>query len=220
MVSVLGLGTTGWGAHPEFGEVDAEGAKRQTAIALDAGINLFDTAETYGDGRCEELLGTALAGRRDEAIIATKVFFGTSQSVGSGLSRRHIVDSCEGSLKRLGTDRIDLLQMHGWDGTVPLEETLSATRAPLDRFWFDWRGGRRPSSNYEGFDDLAALIARHQPEPNARGHPYWSDPEPCAMHIDEVEALWAAIDERDDWAPLNDKLAAIRRMGEAHRANA
>ena len=125
-VSVLGLGTTGWGAHPEFGEVDSEGAKRQVAIALDAGINLFDTAETYGDGRCEEMLGAALGGRRDEAIIATKVFFGTSQSVGSGLSRRHIIDSCEGSLSRLDTDRIDLLQMHGWDGTVPLEETLSA----------------------------------------------------------------------------------------------
>ena len=83
MVSVLGLGTTGWGAHQEFGEVDAEGARRQVAIALDAGINLFDTAETYGDGRCEEMLGAALGGRRDEAIIATKVFFGTSQSVGS-----------------------------------------------------------------------------------------------------------------------------------------
>ena len=97
-----------------------------------------------------------------------------------------------------------------------LEETLSATRAPLDRFWFDWRGGRRPD-HYAGFDELAALIARHEPLPGARDHPYWSDPAPCSMLIDEVEALWAAIDERDDWAPLNEKIAAIRRMGAAMR---
>ena len=97
-----------------------------------------------------------------------------------------------------------------------LEETLSANRVPLDRFWFDWRGGRRPGG-YAGFDELAALIGRYAPVPGARDHPYWSDPEPCSMHIDEVEALWATIDERDDWAPLHAKLGAIRRMGEAHR---
>jgi aryl-alcohol dehydrogenase-like predicted oxidoreductase len=124
-VSVLGLGTTGWGAHPEFGQVDLEGATRQVRIALDAGINLFDTAETYGDGRCEEILGTALGSRRAEAVVATKVFFGTRGDPG-GLSRRSIIRSCEGSLRRLGTDVIDILQMHGWDGTVPLEQTLSA----------------------------------------------------------------------------------------------
>ncbi len=97
-----------------------------------------------------------------------------------------------------------------------LEETLSANRTPLDRFWFDWRGGRRPDG-YAGFDELAALIAGHQPLPGARDHPYWSDPEPCSMLIDEVEAIWAAIDERDDWAPLEEKVAAIRRMGEGMR---
>jgi aryl-alcohol dehydrogenase-like predicted oxidoreductase len=127
MVSVLGLGTTGWGAHPEFGEVDAEGATRQVGMALDAGINPFDTAETYGDGRCEEILGDALGPRRDEAVIATKTFFGIGgEPDGVGLTGRNIAHSCEGSLRRLKTDRIDILQMHGWDGTVPLEETLSA----------------------------------------------------------------------------------------------
>jgi uncharacterized protein YdiU (UPF0061 family) len=97
-----------------------------------------------------------------------------------------------------------------------LEETLSVTQVPLDRFWFDWRGGRRPDG-YHGFNELAALIARHEPMPGALDHPYWSDSAPCSMHIDEVEAIWTAIDERDDWAPLHDKVAAIRRMGEAHR---
>jgi aryl-alcohol dehydrogenase-like predicted oxidoreductase len=126
-VSVLALGTTGWGAHREFGEVDLEGAKRQVGTALDAGINLFDTAETYGDGRCEEMLGQALGRRRDEALIATKVFFGTNERPGgAGQTRDFIVGTCEDSLRRLATDRIDLLQLHGWDGVVPLEETLSA----------------------------------------------------------------------------------------------
>ena len=100
-----------------------------------------------------------------------------------------------------------------------LEETLSATRAPLDKFYFEWRGGRRPEG-YASFDELAALVARHQPVPGARDHAYWSDPAPCSMHIDEVESIWAAIDERDDWAPLNDKIVAVRRMGEAHRRTA
>jgi len=125
-VSVLGLGTTGWGAHAEFGDVDLAGAKRQVAVALDAGINLFDTAETYANGRCEKMLGAALGSRRDEAVIATKVFFGNSEEPELGLSSRHIVRSCEGSLRRMNTEVIDLLQMHGWDGLVPLEETLSA----------------------------------------------------------------------------------------------
>jgi aryl-alcohol dehydrogenase-like predicted oxidoreductase len=126
-VSTLGLGTTGWGAHPEFGQVDPDGAARQVAVALEAGVNLFDTAETYGDGACEEALGRALAGRRDEAVIATKVFFGTTGKPNDlGLSRRHILSCCEGSLRRLGTDHVDLLQMHGWDGRTPLEETLAA----------------------------------------------------------------------------------------------
>ena len=125
-VSVLGLGTTGWGAHHEFGDVGQAGATRQTRAALDAGITLFDTAETYGDGRCEEMLGEALGSRRDEALIATKVFFGTSADPEMGLSRGHLVRSCEDSLRRLRTDRIDLLQMHGWDGLTPLEETLGA----------------------------------------------------------------------------------------------
>ncbi|WP_395614436.1 protein adenylyltransferase SelO family protein [Allosphingosinicella sp.] len=98
-----------------------------------------------------------------------------------------------------------------------IEETLAASRAPLDAFWFDWPGVRRPEG-YAGFDDLAALIARHEPVPGARDHPYWSDPAPCSMHIDEVEAIWAAIDERDDWSPLHAKLTAIRRMGDAYRA--
>ncbi len=153
-VSALGLGTTGWGAHREFGEVDARGAARQVAMALDAGVNLFDTAETYGAGRCEQLLGAALGPRRDEAVVATKTFFGVGDEPdGVGLTARNIVHSCEGSLRRLRTDRIDLLQLHGWDGMVPLEEILSALDALIRDGKVRWVG----VSNWSAWHLMKAL---------------------------------------------------------------
>jgi serine/tyrosine/threonine adenylyltransferase len=100
-----------------------------------------------------------------------------------------------------------------------IEEALARQTATIDRFFFDWRGGRRPAG-YDGFEEVAALAQGYAPVPGARDHPYWSDGEPCSMHIEEVEAIWSAIDERDDWAPLHAKLAQVRRMGEATHANA
>ena len=108
-----------------------------------------------------------------------------------------------------------------------IEETLSRQSVTIDLFFFDWRGGRlrRPgpaSSAYEGedFQPLAALLATYEPVPGATGHEYWADEEPCTMHIEEVEAIWSAIDEADDWAPLYAKIAVVRRMGKAVNANA
>jgi uncharacterized protein YdiU (UPF0061 family) len=92
-----------------------------------------------------------------------------------------------------------------------VEDALARQTVTIDRFFFDWRGGRAG----EGLDEVAALIGRYEAVPAARDHPYWSDPEPCAMHIEEVEAIWSAIDGRDDWAPLHAKIAAVRRMGAA-----
>jgi uncharacterized protein YdiU (UPF0061 family) len=98
-----------------------------------------------------------------------------------------------------------------------IEDALSKQTVTIDRFFFDWRGGKAR----DGLDDdLAAMVAARTPVPGARDHPYWSDPEPCSMHIDEVEAIWAAIEGADDWSPLHAKIAAIRRMGEALAANA
>ena len=100
-----------------------------------------------------------------------------------------------------------------------IEETLSKQSATIDRFFFDWRGGRIPEG-YDGFDEIAAIVAACDPVPGARDHPYWAGPGPCSMHIDEVERIWAAIDRDDDFAPLHAKLAGIRRMGDAMRAKA
>ncbi|HKY80615.1 MAG TPA: YdiU family protein [Sphingobium sp.] len=97
---------------------------------------------------------------------------------------------------------------------------MAATGTPIDRFFFDWRGGGpRGGTDYSGEnwapfrEALAGLEADGR-----RDHPYWNDGAPCSMHIDEVEAIWSAIDGQDDWAPLHAKVAAIRRMGEAHGA--
>ena len=95
--------------------------------ALDAGINFFDTANSYSDGSSEEIVGRALRdyARRDEVVIATKVYFPMS-NLESGLSRAKIMQSIDDSLQRLGTDYVDLLQIHRWDYETPLEETLEA----------------------------------------------------------------------------------------------
>ncbi len=104
--------------------------------------------------------------------------------------------------------------------TGALVRALQSREATIDRIFFDWRGGRDPGADRypsESFRQLAALLAGRE---QARSHPYWSDLEPCSMHIDEVEAIWSAIADHDDWQPLNDKVRAIRRMGEAMEQDA
>ena len=97
--------------------------------ALEAGINFFDTANTYSDGTSEEIVGRALKdfARRDEVVIATKVFFPMNKSANAmGLSRKSILAEIDNSLRRLGTDYVDLYQIHRWDYKTPIEETLEA----------------------------------------------------------------------------------------------
>jgi uncharacterized protein YdiU (UPF0061 family) len=105
-----------------------------------------------------------------------------------------------------------------------LETALVKQTVKIDRFFFDWRGGRRrgPSPadaaySEEPFAEFVRRIAGFEPAPHALDHEYWADPEPQSMHIEEVEAIWSRIDEADDWSALHAKVAAIRRMGEAHR---
>jgi len=97
---------------------------------------------------------------------------------------------------------------------------LASREAPIDQVFFDWRGGRDPGADAfpsEPFRVLAkALKGRERPQ----SHPYWSDAQPCSMHINDVEAIWSAIAERDDWRPFEDKVNAVRRMGDALRADA
>jgi uncharacterized protein YdiU (UPF0061 family) len=101
-----------------------------------------------------------------------------------------------------------------------LIKALAAREAMIDRVFFDWRGGRVPGAERyrsEPFRELAKLLEGRE---LAQSHPYWSDPEPCSMHIEEVESIWSAIAERDDWQPFEDKVRAVRRMGEAMEQDA
>jgi aryl-alcohol dehydrogenase-like predicted oxidoreductase len=129
-VSSLTLGTMTFGGRGQFqavGQTDLDGARRQIDIAIEAGINLIDTADVYSDGAAEEIVGRALDGRRDQVLLATKARFPMGEGANdAGLSRQHLIEACEASLRRLGTDHIDLYQVHEWDGQTPLEETLAA----------------------------------------------------------------------------------------------
>ena len=124
-LGTMGFGGTGW-ATP-VGRIDVEGARKQIGLARDAGVNLFDTADVYSEGLSEEILGKALGSDRDEVLVATKVRLPMGEGPNdAGLSRHHIIRSAEASLRRLGTDYIDLYQVHEWDGQTPLEEALQA----------------------------------------------------------------------------------------------
>ena len=121
-VSVIGLGGNTFGRY-----VDEAGTSAIVTAALEAGINFFDTADIYSQGVSEEYLGRAIRGRRDDVLIATKVGMRAGERPNdTGASRKHVVESCERSLRRLGIEAIDLYQIHRFDPTTPQEETLAA----------------------------------------------------------------------------------------------
>jgi aryl-alcohol dehydrogenase-like predicted oxidoreductase len=124
----FGAGTFG-GSGPLFGawgNTDAAEARRLIDISLEAGVNLFDTADVYSGGASEEVLGQAIAGRRDAVLISTKIALPMGDGPGDwGTSRSRLIRSTDEALKRLGTDYIDLLQLHAFDASTPIEEELA-----------------------------------------------------------------------------------------------
>ncbi len=157
-VSVVGIGCNNFGGRTE------EAATRAVvAAALDEGITLFDTADIYGGTRSEELLGAALGPRRDDVVIATKFGMGDGAKLPAGASAASIASAVEGSLRRLGTDRIDLYQLHAPDDATPIDETLAA----LDRLVNDGKVLEIGCSNFDGarLDDAAASAEKHATAP-------------------------------------------------------
>lgn len=128
-VPVLTYGTATFGGGTKFfktwGSTQTEEAKRLVNLCLDAGVNFFDCADTYSEGLAEEILGKAVKGIRDKVLISTKGTFPMGKGPNDiGSSRHHILNACEASLRRMGTDYIDVYHMHGFDGNTPIEETL------------------------------------------------------------------------------------------------
>jgi aryl-alcohol dehydrogenase-like predicted oxidoreductase len=156
-VSRLAMGTMTFGGRGVFAKVgitDLARAARQIDRALDAGVNLIDTANAYSRGMSEEIIGQAMSGRWNRALIATKAGMPMGAGVNeAGLSRHNVMNACEASLRRLGTDHIDLYQVHAWDGVTPLEETLSA----LDDLVHAGKVRYIGCSNYSGWHLMKAL---------------------------------------------------------------
>ena len=157
-VSTITLGTMTMGGKGKFasvGEVGLDEARRQIDMCIDAGVNLIDTADVYSNGASEEIVGQALGGKRKGGVlIATKARFPMGDGPNDrGLSRHHLIEACEASLRRLKTDVIDLYQVHQWDGLTPLEETLEA----LDLLVRHGKVRYVGCSNYSGWHLMKAL---------------------------------------------------------------
>ncbi|ASG19923.1 aldo/keto reductase [Nitrospirillum viridazoti] len=157
-VPVLSFGTGTFGGAGEFfnrwGSTDVAEATRLVDLCLEAGVNFFDTADVYSRGASEEILGQAVKGRRDKVLISTKATFTMGDGPNDvGSSRYHLIRACEASLKRLGTDHIDLYFMHGFDAIAPVDETLRA----LDDLITAGKIGYIGASNFSGWHLMKAL---------------------------------------------------------------
>ena len=156
-VSALTLGTMTFGGKGFFakaGNTDLAGARRQIDRCIEAGINLFDTADVYSAGVSEEILGQALGVHRNQVLIATKARFPMGAGPNDrGNSRYHLIRACEASLTRLKTDHVDLYQLHEWDGQTPLDETLEA----LDQLQHSGKVRYVGVSNFSGWHLMKTL---------------------------------------------------------------
>ncbi len=204
-VSALSLGTATFGGASAFyrawGETDVAEATRLVDVALDAGVTMFDTADSYSGGLAEEILGKAIAGRRDRLLISTKASFRTGPGPDDiGSSRRHLVAACEASLRRLGVDHIDLWQMHGFDSLTPIDETLRA----LDDIVRAGKVRHVGCSNFSGWHLMKSLaLAEQHGWPRYVAHQaYYS----LASRDYEWELMPLAIDQHVGtvvWSPLS-----------------
>jgi aryl-alcohol dehydrogenase-like predicted oxidoreductase len=212
-VPVLSMGTGTFGGGSEFfdawGASDVAGATRLVDVCLEAGLNMFDSADIYSNGLAEEILGKAIKGRRDQVIISTK----GGQRAGPGpnevgSSRQHLVRACEGSLRRLGTETIDLYQLHAFDALTPVEETLRA----LDDLVRSGKIRYIGCSNFSGWhlmkslmvserDGLCRYVA-HQAYYSLIGREYEWELMPLAVDQGIGTVVWSPL----GWARLTGKI--------------
>lgn len=160
-VSTLTLGTMTFGDNPTgpVASTPLEVASTQIGLALDAGVNLIDTADVYAGGRSEEIVGEALKGKRDSVLLATKGRFPQGDGPNdAGLSRHHLTRALEASLRRLQTDYVDLYQVHQWDGQTPIDEITDT----LDGFVKAGKVRYIGASNFSGWHLMKALASQEK----------------------------------------------------------
>jgi aryl-alcohol dehydrogenase-like predicted oxidoreductase len=159
-VSALSFGAGTFGGATEFfkawGDTGVNEARTLVDVCLDAGVNLFDTADVYSNGRSEEILGEAISGKRQQLLLSTKATFRAGSGPNDlGSSRHHLIESLEGSLRRLRTDYVDIYHMHGFDATTPVEETVST----LDGFITSGKVRYIACSNFSGWHLMKSIAA-------------------------------------------------------------
>jgi aryl-alcohol dehydrogenase-like predicted oxidoreductase len=212
-VPVLSLGTGTFGGRGDFfkawGGSGVPEATRLVDVCLDAGLNMFDTADVYSAGLAEEVLGKAIAGRRDKVIVATKASFRTGPGPNDiGSSRHHLIEACERSLRRIGTDYVDLYQLHGFDALTPVEEALHA----LDDLVRAGKVRYIGCSNFSGWHLMKALAvsdryglaryAAHQAYYSLIGRDYEWELMPLALDQDVGTVVWSPL----GWGRLTGKI--------------
>jgi len=157
-VPALSFGTGTFGGGNDFfkawGSTDASGAARLIDVCLDHGVTMFDSADVYSDGLAEQILGQAIRGKRNRLLISTKATFPLGDGANDfGSSRQHLIDSVDKALQRLGTDYIDLFELHGQDNNTPVEETLSTLDQLVRSGKIRYIGG----SNFSGWHLMKSL---------------------------------------------------------------
>jgi aryl-alcohol dehydrogenase-like predicted oxidoreductase len=224
-IPVLSLGTgTFGGGNSEFfkawGSSDVAEATRLVDICLDAGLNLFDSADVYSGGAAEEILGQAIKGRRDKVLISTKGGFRTGPGPNeTGSSRFHLIQTVEASLRRLGTDYIDLYQLHSFDALTPVEETLSTLDTLVKAGKIRYVG----CSNFSGWHLMKSLAVSekyglvrhvaHQAYYSLIGRDYEWELMPLALDQKIGTVVWSPL----GWGRLTGKIRRGQPLPEVSR---
>ncbi len=212
-VPALSLGTGTFGGGNQFfaawGSTNADGARNLIDICLESGLNMFDTADVYSRGLAEQVLGQAIAGRRDKVLVSTKATFRMGDGPNDvGSSRHHLRASVEGSLERLGTDYIDLFQLHGFDAMTPIEETLYT----LDELVREGKIRYLGVSNFSGWHLMKSLAladkhhlqryVAHQAYYSLVGRDYEWELMPLAIDQGVSAVVWSPL----GWGRLTGKI--------------
>jgi len=213
LVPALAFGTGTFGGGNEFfkawGASDVAEARRLVGICLEAGLNMFDSADSYSNGMAEEILGQAIKGRRNEVILSTKGSFRRGPGPNElGHSRHHLIRAVDASLKRLGTDWIDLYQLHAFDAMTPVEEAISTLDDLVKQGKIRYIG----CSNFSGWHLMKSLaysekhgLARyvaHQAYYSLVGRDYEWELMPLALDQEVGAVVWSPL----GWGRLGGKL--------------